>query len=474
MADDLWSWSAHRLAAAISRREVSAREAAVSALTRLDLVNHGVNAVVELRPDEVLTAADQADFAVRAGMPLGKLHGVPVTTKINVDLQGAATSNGLRALAGQVASEDAPALHQWRLAGAVFLGRTNAPALSLRWSTDNALYGRTLNPLNPVIDVAGSSGGAAAAVACGIGALAHGNDLAGSTRLPAAACGVVGFRPTTGRMASYNATSPVERAITFQLGATQGVLARSVEDVRLGSDTMAGADWRDPWSLAVVNPQPIPQPPLRVALFDGGSSLGAKAKRALTAAANALADGGCIVEPASPPQFGEAADLWMRMLAYEVSASTFDSLRAITDPGTLASISFMAQCVTPLSAEDMLGAFARRTTLQRMWGEFFTRWPILLMPTTLCDGFPIDHDLAGIEATGELIAAHRPVTATALLGLPAISVPVRENGQLVASVQIVCARHFDPLCLDVAAVIEAAFGPAPTIDPIRAAASCRA
>ena len=151
-----------------------------SCLARLEQVNPRVNAVVDLLADEGLAAADIADASVGKGEPLGALHGVPVTIKINVDYAGRATTNGVVAFKDRIARADSPPVANWRKAGAIIIGRTNVPPFSARFFTDNALYGRTLNPWDANRTPGGSSGGAAVAVATGIGPLAHGNDRAGS------------------------------------------------------------------------------------------------------------------------------------------------------------------------------------------------------------------------------------------------------------------------------------------------------
>ena len=170
MSDALWSWSAQRLAAAIRSGAVSAREAAQSSLQRVQAVNPALNAIVDLMADEALAAADAADAARRRGDVLGPLHGVPVTVKVNVDLQGRATTNGVVAFKDNIASEDSPVVANLRQAGAVIIGRTNTPAFSVRWFTDNDLHGRTLNPWSREHTPGGSSGGASSAVAAGMGA----------------------------------------------------------------------------------------------------------------------------------------------------------------------------------------------------------------------------------------------------------------------------------------------------------------
>jgi amidase len=228
----LWQWDAAELATAI-------REAVQAVLHRLDAVNPALNAVTVLLADQALAAADRADAAVKRGEALGALHGVPVTIKENIDQADQATANGVVAFKDLIAKVDSPPVANWRRAGAVIVGRTNTPAFSLRWHTDNELRGRTYNPWTRSRTPGGSSGGAAAAVASGVAPLAHGNDLGGSIRYPAYCCGVVGIRPTLGRVPAYNGTMTEERPIGHQLMSVQGPLARRVADVRLGFPAVA-------------------------------------------------------------------------------------------------------------------------------------------------------------------------------------------------------------------------------------------
>jgi amidase len=185
MSGELWQWQAHDLAQAIRHRQVSCREAVTSYLARLEQVNPRINAVVDVLAEEALVAADRADAALARNEAVGPLHGVPVTIKINADCAGRATTNGVGAFKDRIAAVDSPAGANWRKAGAIVIGRTNVPPFSARFFTANALYGRTLNPWDADRTPGGSSGGAAAAVATGIGPLAHGSDRAGSIRYPA-------------------------------------------------------------------------------------------------------------------------------------------------------------------------------------------------------------------------------------------------------------------------------------------------
>ena len=267
MSGEIWRWDAVDLARAIRSGAISSREAVESCLARLDAVNPRVNAVVDLLADEALASAEVADARVKRGEELPPLHGVPVTVKINVDYAGRATTNGVVAFKDVIAPADAPVVSNWRKAGAIIIGRTNTPAFSWRWFTDNDLHGRTYNPWNRNFTPGGSSGGAGAALACGIGPLAHGNDIAGSIRYPAYACGVVGIRPTLGRVPAFNPSVQGERPILAQLGSVQGPLARSIKDLRVGLRTLAARDARDPWWVPAPHERGGERRPCQVAML---------------------------------------------------------------------------------------------------------------------------------------------------------------------------------------------------------------
>ena len=214
--EDLWRLSAVDIAALIRSKKISAKQAAAAALARLDAVNPKINAVVDHRPEDVLAQAAGVDAMIARGEDAGALGGVPVTVKVNIDQDGFATTNGLKLQRDVIAKSNSPVIDNLRKAGAVILGRTNCPAFSYRWFTTNLVHGDTKNPRDPGITPGGSSGGAGAAVAAGIGHIAHGTDIAGSIRYPAYACGVHGLRPTVGRIAAFNASLP-ERAIGPQI-----------------------------------------------------------------------------------------------------------------------------------------------------------------------------------------------------------------------------------------------------------------
>ena len=467
MQDEIWKWDAVEVARAVRTRRVSCREAVASCLARVDAVNPRVNAIADVISDEALAAAEQADRAVREGQPLGPLHGVPVTFKINVDYAGRATTNGVVAFKDTIAQEDSPVVANWRAAGAIAIGRTNVPAFSTRWFTDNALHGRTLNPWAPSRTPGGSSGGAAAAVAAGMGPLAHGNDRAGSIRYPAYACGVVGLRPSLGRVPDHDGSRVREVGIASQLTWVNGPLARSIGDARLGLATLAARSPRDVWwTPAPLDALPAPHP-RRVAMLASvpEADVDPAVSAAVRQAGQWLEDAGYRVEETVPPHFAEAASIFWRLAITEATSSIG---KAIADHGDDAVKRARASTVKYAPAYDLDGfmeALARRATLLREWQLFFERTAVLLMPVSWRKPFPVDLDQQGDETMRHIIDAQHPMLAASTLGLPGLSVPMPAADGVPMGVQLVAGRFQEEACLRAGEVIEARCPPATPIDP---------
>ena len=467
MKGELWQWQAHDLAQAICKRQISSREAVTSCLARLGQVNPRINAVVDVLAEEALVAANRADDALARNEAVGPLHGVPVTIKINADYAGRATTNGVVAFKDRIAKADSPAVANWRRAGAIVIGRTNVPPFSARFFTANALYGRTLNPWDADRTPGGSSGGAAATVATGIGALAHGSDRAGSIRYPAYACGVVGLRPTLGRVPTFVSTAPEDPSITTQLTHVQGPLARSVRDLRLGLVTMAARDVRDPWWTPAEMGQNVAAGPVRVAVVakTEGVEIDPAISSAVGQAARWLEDAGYRVEEATPPCFEEAARWFFTLVRTEEKAGTSKAIEALGDePLRRARASTMAYA-SELDFGGYIKAFARRATMLREWMLFFERYPLLLMPVSWERPFPVDFDQRGDDAVRRMLTAHHPMLAVSTLGLPGVSVPTGLADGVPVGVQLVAGRFQEELCLEAAEVIEAQHQVVTPIDP---------
>jgi amidase len=273
VATDLWRMSARELGALVAGKKVSVREVVEAHVQRIQAVNPSVNAITMLLEDSLADAeAKDALLAKRVGM--GPFFGVPFSVKVNIDVKGSATTEGVRGLKGNVVDADSPHVGMLRRAGAIPIARTNMPDFGLRYHTDNDLYGPTINPWNRALTPGGSSGGDAVAVATGMVPLGLGNDFGGSIRYPAQCCGVCGLRPSRGRIASSTrATSQGSISHSLRSMAVQGPLARRVGDLRAALQIMSAFDPRDPhWVPAPMDGKL--RKPFRIALITDPAGLG--------------------------------------------------------------------------------------------------------------------------------------------------------------------------------------------------------
>jgi amidase len=468
MERDLWRWDAVDLAAAIRTGKVSSREATESVLTRLEAVNPALNAVTVVMAEQARAAADRADAAVGRGEALGPLHGVPVTIKENVDQADAATANGVVAFKDLVARSDSPPVANWKRAGAVIVGRTNTPAFSLRWHTDNDLRGRTVNPWAPGRTPGGSSGGAAAALAAGIAPLAHGNDLGGSIRYPAYCCGVAGIRPTLGRVPAYNETAPEERPLAHQIMSVQGPLGRRVRDVRLGLQAMAPRDPRDPWwAPASLEGPPVPAP-IRVALSIDPARQGTHpaVAAAVRAAGTALAGAGYAVEEVDPPAVDGVAGLWATLVVNEMRHATLPYIRRHGGTDLNRTVDLMLAQTADVTLDAYMRALAERSRHLRDWMRFLERYPLVVGPVSTEPPFAVGFDVSDTETMARVLLAQRLLVAANLLGLPAVAVPTGLADGVPLGVQVLGSRYREDLCLDAAEAIEARHALPTPIDPV--------
>ena len=470
----LWRLSAFQIAAFVARRKLSATEVAQAALARLEAVNPQLNAVIDYRPEAVLQRAAAVDAALarRSRLtPAGVLVGVPVTVKCNVDQAGFATSNGLLQQKDLIAQHNSPVVDNLERAGAVIIGRTNTPAFSLRWFTSNQLHGATRNPRNAALTPGGSSGGAASAVAAGIGAIGHGTDIAGSIRYPAYACGVHGLRPSFGRVAAYNASGP-ERGIGAQLTAVSGPIARHVQDLRLALAALAVPDERDPWSVAApLRLAPAPgragaafERSAALCLAPDGLDVAPEVRAALLDAAQRLRDAGWTVAEidALPPVRSAAQDqitLWLG----DGHAALRASAEREGDPGALVALDGQAGAAAALTQESYAAVLTRRTTAVRQWQQFLSeRFAVLLLPVSAELPFVDQLDLQGPHAYARVWAAQLTQIALPFVGLPALAVATGmtgEHGDMPVGVQLVAARMREDRLLAAGEAIEARGAP---------------
>ena len=462
---ELWRLSATELAQLIRSRQVSAREAAQSALQRLEAVNPRINAIVEHRPEEVLRQSDRIDKILARGEDPGPFAGVPVSVKINTDQAGFATSNGTRLQRDLIAQSNSPAVENLVKAGAVLLGRSNAPAFALRWFTSNLIFGPTRNPRDSSRTPGGSTGGGGAAVAAGIGQLAVGTDIGGSLRYPAYACGVHGLHPTLGRVPAYNASSP-ERPIGAQMMSATGPIARTIEDLRAALAAMSAPDPRDPWWVpAPLQGAPVPLH-AAMCLRPSGMAIAEEVAETVLDSGRRLTEAGWTVEQIedTPPLRDAAevqAQLWLGDgFAQQAAAAARDG-----DPGALATIAGVRSKVDGLPPDVVAHALMRRTTLMREWRLFFAKYPVLLLPVSGELPFPDNLDLEGDVGYQRVWNAQLILRALPALGLPALTVSTKLVGSVPVGVQIVASHYREDLCFSAGRAIEAAGVPVSPVDP---------
>ncbi|WP_349295604.1 amidase family protein (plasmid) [Thioclava sp. 'Guangxiensis'] len=453
--DALWAWPATRLAAAIKSGDLSAREVALAHIARVEATNPAINAIVDFQPEKTLAAADAVDARRARGAAVGALAGVPVTIKVNVDQTGYATTNGLKAQKDLIARSNNPVVESFLAADAVPLGRTNTPAFSYRWFTNNLLHGATHNPRKRGLTPGGSSGGAGAAVAAGLGAIGHGTDIAGSVRYPAYACGVHGLRPSVGRVAAWNASGP-DRTIGGQIMAVSGPLARTVGDLRLAFQAMLRPDACDPW--AVPAPFHGADLPKRAALctHPDGSETAPELVAALHAAAERLREAGWQVDEVELPALASAVPLQLTLWMGDGYEALLASAEAEGDPGALAALRGQAEFVKGLGPDAIAKALTERMAIARDWGLFMARYPVVLLPPSAELPFADNLDLADEASYRRVWTAQMSMIGLPVTGLPALTLNtgLLEDGTPVG-VQIVAPKFREDVALGCAEAIEA-------------------
>jgi aspartyl-tRNA(Asn)/glutamyl-tRNA(Gln) amidotransferase subunit A len=458
VTDDLLWRSALDLASLIRTKQVSPVEVADLVLARIEAVNPKLNAFCCVAAEAARTAAREAEIAVMKGEPLGLLHGVPFSAKDVLDTRGIPTTHGSRLFADGIPDRDAVAVGRLRAGGAVILGKTATSEFGHKAVTESPLFGITRNPWNLDCTPGGSSGGAAAAVACGLGPIALGTDGGGSVRIPAAFCGVFGFKPSYGRVPVYPA-SPAWSHVSHV-----GPIARTVHDAAAMLDVMAGSDDRDRHSL------PGTTGPYREACDDevkglhvawsadlGYAAVAPEVRALCENAAAEFESLGCHVEVVSPGW--ESPEEWFgTLIAAQFYAAWSDRLPADESLMDRSLVKFIRKGGA-VSTRDYLVASA---AAEAYWEEvrgFLERFDLLLTPTVAVPPFaagePPPREIAG-EAVSVL--GWMPFTYPFnLTGQPAASVPVGlgETG-LPVGLQIVGRRHADRTVLAAARAFEAA------------------
>jgi amidase len=383
--------SATALARAIRAKEVSVVEVVHAHLQRIEEVNPALNAVVQLCAEAAQAEARAADAALVRGQTTGPLHGVPMTIKDSLDTAGVITTGGTKGRAVYVPAHDATVVARLGAAGAILLGKTNTPELTLASETDNLLYGRTNNPYDLSRTPGGSSGGAAAIVASGGAPFDIGSDTAGSIRWPAHCCGIAGIKPTAGRVPRTG------HIIPFGLGArdllTQnGPMARFVEDLNLILPIICGPDWQDPAIVPVPlgDPAAVELKRLRAAVHSDNGILSPTAaiQNVVRRAAQALTDADIAVEEACPRALERSHALAAALAAADGRAWV---QRLLANAGTTEVHPWLATNISQAQGMSVVEFTALLEEVDRFRSEmlaFMEHYDVILCPVTAVPALP--------------------------------------------------------------------------------------
>ena len=444
---DLCFLTARELRAALGRREVSAREVLAAHLDQIERLNPAVNAVITLAAEQATAAAAAADERAAAGVDLPPLHGLPVAHKDLHETAGLLTTYGSPLRANYVPAEDALVIERMRQAGVITIGKTNVPEFGAGSHTFNPLFGATRNPYDRSKSAGGSSGGTAAALACGMHPIGDGSDMGGSLRNPASFNNVVGFRPSPGRVPDWPAL------MAWGTMGVSGPMARTVADTALLLSVLAGPDPRSPIALETPGSrfaEPLESDPrgLRVAFspdLGGAVPVEPEVAAATTAAALVFADLGARVTDASP-DFTGADEVFRTLRAWNFEA-TFGALEEQSPEAFKATLRDNIAQGRALSGRDLARAEQLHTALFERVRQFFTHYDILLLPVSQVLPFDVDleypTEINGVPMTDYLdwMASAYLISAT---GCPALSVPAAfSQGGLPIGVQLVGPHHAD-------------------------------
>jgi Asp-tRNA(Asn)/Glu-tRNA(Gln) amidotransferase A subunit family amidase len=452
--------SAVSMAEKIRKKEISPAELIDAHLTQIEKLNPKLNAFIHVDAERARGAARDATSAVLNKTALGPLHGVPISIKSSLSVEGLRCEAGSRLHAGLVARQDAVLVTRVRKAGAIILGVTNIPELLMAWETDNLLYGRTNNPWDLERTPGGSSGGEAAAIAAGMSAGGVGSDGGGSIRVPAHFSGICGLKPTPGRIPATG-HFPAPQGPFASIGVV-GPMARTVADLKLLFEVMQGPDVGD------TNAAPVPvrwqieeeTRTLRVGYFedDGRTLVTDETRTAVHTAVEALRSAGFRVEPFQPDGLEEARQLWWEyfvVVGGMLLRPKFKGRELDLTPILKQFLEWSA--AQPVhTGPSLLDAWIRRDAVRAQFFTQMQRYPILLCPVAAIPAFRHGERSWKIEdETVHYLDAWSYTEFFNLLGNPAAVVPVGQSSEgLPIGVQIVGRPWEEEQVLSVAAVLE--------------------
>ncbi len=453
--DDICYLSAVELAAAIRSKALSAVEVTEAVLQRIERLNPALNAFCTSMADEARERANEIEAAVLRGNDVGPLCGVPVSIKDNLYVSGVRTTFGSKLLENNVTTEDAPCTERVRRAGAVIIGRTNSPELGWKGVTDNRVFGITRNPWNRDLTPGGSSGGAAAAVAAGMGPIGIGTDGGGSLRIPASFCGLVGFKASFGRVPNYPATAVDTLRHT-------GPITRTVGDAALTIDVLAGPDDRDPNSLPAGQVNLFTEldqgiDGLRIAYSPdlGYARVDPEVGQLCRQAALRLREAGAVVEQIDL-NWDDPYECWNVFFYGGIGASLADKLPEqgdLLDPGLRRA----AETGMKLSAVDYVRATLERNAFWQKVRAVYKDYDLLVTPALAVPPFAVGQDdadpLPGQQPRA--LAWTQFSYPLNLTGQPAASIPCGwTEANLPVGLQLIGRRFDDCTVLQAARALE--------------------
>jgi len=458
MAVPLTSYSATELARRIRKKELGPVEVMRAHLDAIERLNAAVNAMCTVTAEQALHSAHFAERAINEGRPVGPLHGVPIGIKDVTATAGVRTTYGSPLYADHVPADDDEIVIRLKRAGAIVLGKTNTPEFASGGNTVNEVFGATRNPWDLSRSAAGSTGGGAAALACGMIALAQGTDFGGSLRIPGAFCGVVGIRPTPGLAPPDDVKQP------WDFGSVQGPMGRTAEDCALGLDAMRGWTLYSPISVAppwpsaheaVMEARDLRGKRIAYVADIAGIGVDPEIDRACRAATNKLRECGAAIEEI-------AFDLADGREAYNILRGEWYVSRYFADldatekfgPNVRGNI----RAGLKLGIRDIARAEDKRRRHWERWLTFFERFDLLATPTTAVLPFVLEDNYPK-EIAGRRLESYidwaAPTFLVSLVALPAVSVPAGLSAAgLPIGLQLVGRRLAEPEILTAAKFVQ--------------------
>jgi amidase len=448
---ELTSHTASKLVRLISDRSVSPVEVMKAHLAIIAELNPKLNAIVTLAP-HLMERATEAEAAVTRGDALGPLHGLPVTIKDTIETAGLRTTSGSLLRANFVPASDAPAVRRLKEAGAIVLGKTNTAELAMEYTADNRVFGRTNHPLDAALTPGGSSGGEAAAVASCMSPCGIGTDMAGSVRIPAHFCGIVGLKPTVGRVPSGGQFPP--NVGPYSLGSAIGPMARRVQDLNLIFNVLSGT------STQKIETHKLAGQRAGWYSDDNVTPVTEETRLAVETAARALSDAGLLVAEVRPPGIDRGHDLWLKLF----SRATVVQLREIYKDYEEQGGDFVRWRLSRAldekepALDEYIGCWMERDRLRAELIEWMKDAPLLIAPVGATPAFA--HGTQKLTVRGQTVSNFRAFSYSQtfnVFNLPSVAVPASRSGEgLPIGVQIVGRPFAEQTVLAAAAIVEEA------------------